>query len=528
MIELRRSHIDIFDTTLRDGEQAGHQMSPDTKLAIAHRLADIGVNVIEAGFPSSSPTDFGAVEAIAREVRDPIITSLARIVPGDIEPAWRAIEHAARPRIHVFASTSPIHMEKKLRMTPDEVLARTGEAVRLAKSYCDDVEFSPEDATRTEPEFLATIVKLAIAEGAQVINIPDTVGYIVPHMFARLLNNLLARVPELDPNHGTRTLSVHCHNDLGNAVANTLVGVMYGARQVEGCFVGIGERAGNVALEQVIMNIKIHGQDGDYYSGFETGIDTTQLVPLCQFISGAIGYPIPLHQSIIGDGVFMHSSGIHADGVRKDAGTYEIMSPASVGHGTAKPKLVTHMGRGGIAGYLEGLGYKDGDSLAVEIYPHFIALAGVKGELTAEDMHMLVQEVHARDEALRSNLFHFPDVYSIDFRPNWARVRIKRNEDVFYGVSNGRDGVVSAVMLSIQNALHAHGVSIAHNITLDDYRVEKGGGGPEANAWTIVKLRHGDNIGMARAGDTDVVVASAKAYLAAINNLIHHPFTINS
>lgn len=501
----------VFDTTLRDGEQAGHKMPPDIKLAIARKLDELGVDVIEAGFPQSSEGDLGSVARIAKEVRRPVICALARVLDPDIDAAARAIERAAHPRIHVFVATSAIHVQNKLRMNNEQILEMITHAVRRARQYSEDVEFSPEDAGRTSPAFLAEAVRTAVEAGASVINIPDTVGYQTPWTFESLIRLVYQKVPELSGRH----VSVHCHNDLGLAVANTLAGIRAGARQIEGCFGGIGERAGNVALEQVVMALTCRGLD--VFEGLHTDIDTTKIGPVCRFIADQIGYQYEEHRPIIGKRAFSHSSGIHDDGVRKDRRTYEIMTPESVGWEGTERELVSHLGRGGLAEELTKLGY-EGDDLVDALYPRFTQLADIKVRLSTKDLHMLVQEYRAQNEIARDRLFKLE---SIEYGPGVGAVRLTQNEKSVRAAGCG-DGPISGLYDAIMNAFGAHGVDV-RDIELDDYSVVKGRGGPEAIAWTVVRLTRGKQEGYARSGDPDTVKAFAHACVYAMNHLLNTP-----
>jgi len=503
------NRVIIFDTTLRDGEQAGHKMPPEAKLNIAQKAAAMGVPVIEAGFPISSAGESHAVQMIARQVRGTTICALARAVKEDIETAARAIASAEHGRIHTFISTSPVHMEKKLGMTPEQVLVRTVEAVQWAKEFCQDVQFSPEDATRSEPEFLAQVVRMAIENGATVINIPDTVGYVQPEEFKSLLAFLYSQVPSL---HDV-ILSVHCHDDLSLAVANSLVGVAAGARQVEGCWLGIGERAGNAKLEAVIAALKTRF---DIYQ-LETGIDYSQIGPMCRKVSRLAGYPIPGHTPIVGDSAFAHSSGIHRDGVNKERTTYEIINPESYGWEGKSMELVSHLGRNGLRRVLDDLGYP-GQELIADVYPLFEKLADAKGKLTEEDIHMIVQELRIKRDIARESLF---DLEWSDYGPGHAVVQIRQNGSVQLGAGKG-DGPVSSCFMAIIDALSKHGTDLS-GLSLEDYNVVKGQGGPEAIAWTIVRIKLGDRFGYGRSGDIDTVKAAAKAFVYAINHLLHIP-----
>ncbi len=373
----------IFDTTLRDGEQSpGCSMTQPEKLRVARALAELGVDVIEAGFPAASRGDWEAVNAVAREVREPIIAGLARCTREDIELAARALEPAQRRRLHVFLATSAIHRQYKLNMAQEQIISRAVEGVRIAREYCDDVEFSPEDASRTELDFLAQVVQAAIEAGATTINIPDTVGYTVPDEFAELFNYLRAHVKGIEH----VTLSVHCHDDLGMAVANSLTAVRAGARQIECTINGIGERAGNCSLEEVVMALRTRTG----FFGLTTGVNTTRLYPTSRLVSAITGMPIPRNKAIVGENAFAHESGIHQHGMLKHHSTYEIMQPQDVGLPRSNLVLGKHSGRHAFRDRVKQLGF-DLDELEINrVFEEFKALADRKKELFDGDIEALV------------------------------------------------------------------------------------------------------------------------------------------
>jgi len=365
---MERTRITVFDTTLRDGEQSpGCSMTVQEKLRLAHQLDRLGVDVIEAGFPIASEGDFAAVQAIAALLRRPIIAALARACTPDIERAWQAVQHAARPRIHVFLATSDIHLKYKLKISREQCLSQAADAVRLAKSFCRDVEFSPEDATRTDPDFLCQLVQAVIDAGATTVNIPDTVGYTTPAEFAELIRTLRARVRGIE----NITISAHCHNDLGLAVANSLAAIEAGARQVECTINGIGERAGNASLEEIVMAMHVRRDRLPY----ETAVMTEQLFPTSQMLSEITGVPVQPNKAIIGRNAFAHEAGIHQDGVLKNPLTYEIMTPQSVGVPDSTLVLGKHSGRHALAIRCEQLGYQFDRCELDDLYKRFVALA---------------------------------------------------------------------------------------------------------------------------------------------------------
>jgi 2-isopropylmalate synthase len=382
-----RSHITVFDTTLRDGEQSpGCSMNRQEKLRLAHQLDRLGVDVIEAGFPIASDGDFESVKAIAAVVRRPIIAGLARACRPDIERAWEALKDAAHPRIHVFLATSDIHLQYKLRITRDQCVAQARDAVRLAKSLCDDVEFSPEDATRTDPEFLCRVLESVVEAGATTLNIPDTVGYTVPAEFADLITTIRQRVKGIEK----VTISAHCHNDLGLAVANALAAVGAGARQVECTINGIGERAGNASLEEIVMAMRTRP---DRYP-YETGVVSEQIFAASQMLSEITGVAVQPNKAIIGRNAFAHEAGIHQDGVLKNPLTYEIMTPKSVGVPDSKLVLGKHSGRHALGMRCEQLGYQFDRRALDDIYRRFVRLADKIKHV--EDHHLLelIRDTH--------------------------------------------------------------------------------------------------------------------------------------
>ena len=387
MIAAEQVRITVFDTTLRDGEQSpGCSMNHQEKLRLAHQLDRLGVDVVEAGFPIASEGDFAAVKAIASVIRRPIIAGLARACRPDIERAWEALQDAALPRIHVFLATSDIHLQYKLRLTRDQCLAQARDAVRFAKSLCGDVEFSPEDATRTDPDFLCKVLEAVVEAGATTLNIPDTVGYTVPAEFGELISTIRRRVKGID----NVTISAHCHNDLGMAVANTMAAIAAGARQVECTINGIGERAGNAALEEIVMAMRVRR---DRYP-YETGIAGEQLFAASQMLSEITGVPVQPNKAVTGRNAFAHEAGIHQDGVLKNPLTYEIMTPQSVGVPDSKLVLGKHSGRHALSIRCEQLGYQFDRRALDDIYRRFVRLADKIKHV--EDHHLLelIRDTH--------------------------------------------------------------------------------------------------------------------------------------
>ena len=380
--EKRKLHI--FDTTLRDGEQSlGFTLKADEKLEVARQLALLGVDVIEAGFPASSPGDFEAVRRIAAAVRDVTVCGLTRAHRGDIDVCAEALKEAARPRIHTGLATSPIHMERKLRKTPEQVLEMAVDAVRYARRYVDDVEFYAEDAFRSDREFLRRVFQAVIKAGATVINIPDTVGYATPWQFGELVAWLRENVEELD----RVTISVHCHNDLGMATANTLAGVRAGATQVEGTINGIGERAGNAALEEVIMAIYAHRDEFDV----RLDVRTQEIARTSALVAAVTRVPVQPYKAIVGGNAYSHASGIHQDGVLKDRSTYEIIRPETVGFAASRIVLTSRSGRHALRARLAELGYEVAAEALDDLYRRFLEVADVKGEISDEDLHAIAR-----------------------------------------------------------------------------------------------------------------------------------------
>jgi len=492
----------IFDTTLRDGEQSpGASMTQDEKLRIAKALERMRVDVIEAGFAAASNGDFAAVRAVAEAVRESTVCSLARANAGDIHRAAEAIAPAPRKRIHTFIATSPIHMEKKLRMQPDQVVESAVGAVKLARSFTDDVEFSCEDAGRSEPDFLCRIIEKAIDAGATTINIPDTVGYTLPHAFGELIRSLLARIP----NAHKAVFSVHCHNDLGLAVANSLSAALNGARQIECTINGLGERAGNAALEEIVMAIRTRA---DVFP-FDTRIDTTQIVPTSRLVSGITGFPVQPNKAIVGANAFAHESGIHQDGVLKHRQTYEIMRAEDVGWAANKLVLGKHSGRAAFRARLEELGYTfKSDAELAEVFTRFKDLADKKHEIFDEDLQALVSETAQAHELVQ--LLELEASSKTGVRP-LARVVLSVDGERCEAQAQG-DGPVDAVFAAIERIVDTGARLLlfsVNNITT----------GTDAQGEVTVRLVRDGRVVNGQGADTDIVIASAKAYVNAVNRL---------
>jgi 2-isopropylmalate synthase len=490
----------IFDTTLRDGEQApGIALSPDDKVAIATQLARLQVDVIEAGFAASSPGDFEAVARIAEEVHGPVIASLARTHPDDIDKAADALKAADRKRIHVFISTSPIHMEQMLRMTPKEVYAAAVEGVKQARRYTDDVEFSPQDATRSDPQFVIDICRAAVEAGATTINIPDTVGYATPSEFADMLRRVYG---EVRGGNEDVIISTHCHNDLGLAVANSLSAIHAGARQIEGAINGIGERAGNTSTEEIIMAVKTR-QD---YFDVEIGADTTQIFETSRLVSSLTGYPIQYNKAVVGRNAFAHESGIHQHGVLRARETYEIMDPASVGQ-TSMIVLGKHSGRAAFADALRKMGISLEDVDFARAFARFKTLADRKGEIHEEGIRAIVNE-EAGQRAEQLHLIGLR-VSGGDHETPVAVVKVQRGDDALEYSAEG-DGMVNAAFVALQDAFSLPA-------SLIDYRVSPLTSGADAMAEVNVIIQVASETYSGRGVSTDVVEGSARAFVAALN-----------
>ena len=492
----------IFDTTLRDGEQSpGISLNTAEKLEIAHQLARLGVDVIEAGFPISSPGDFAAVQAIAREVHGPVIAGLARAHAADIERAADAVRDAARPRIHTFISTSDIHIEHQLQSTREDVKGSARAAVAHAKSFVDDVEFSPMDATRADVGFTAEVVQIAIDEGATTINIPDTVGYATPDEYAAFLGRLY----ELAPALRDVVLSVHCHDDLGLAVANSLAGVRAGARQVECAINGIGERAGNASLEEIVMLMHTRAAD----LGYATGVNTREIARTSRMISRLTGYPVQPNKAIVGRNAFAHESGIHQDGILKDRSTYEIMDATTIGLEGNDLVLGKHSGRHALKSALQELGFQvDGQALNTA-FKRFKEIADRKKNVTAMDLEALVTD-ELRDE-LRSYTLEWFDVDVSNRRPPHARVSVRTPDDEQVLGDFTGDGPVDAIFRAINAATK-------REARLREFRIDAVTAGQDALGEASVVLELAGQSASGQGVSTDIIEAAALAYVRALSN----------
>lgn len=494
----------IFDTTLRDGEQSpGASMTKEEKIRVARQLEKMRVDVIEAGFAAASPGDFDAIHAIAQAVKESTICSLARANENDIGRAGEAIRPAQSGRIHTFIATSPIHMEKKLRMTPDQVVEQAVKAIGWARSYTDNVEFSAEDAGRSELDFLCRIFEAVIKAGATTINVPDTVGYNIPYQFAETIRQLIERVPNSDK----VVWSVHCHNDLGLAVANSLGAVLVGARQVECTINGLGERAGNASLEEIVMAVRTRA---DVFP-VETRIDTTQIVPASKLVSQITGYPVQPNKAIVGANAFAHESGIHQDGVLKHRETYEIMRAQDVGWSQNKLVLGKHSGRNAFKTRLQELGIElESDEVLNAAFARFKELADKKHEIFDEDLHALVS-----DEVVTPDQEHYKLIYShvcseTGEMPH-AQVVLSVGGSECKGEADG-GGPVDATFKAIETIAGSGAELLLYSVNAITT-------GTDAQGEVTTRLAKGDRIVNGNGADTDIVIASAKSYLNALNKL---------
>ena len=496
----------IFDTTLRDGEQsAGIGLTTSEKLDIARQLDRLGVDIIEAGFAASSPGDLEAVKAIAKEVRRPIIASLARCHPGDVDAAWEALKDADRPRIHVFISSSDVQIMHQLRKNPEEVMDMAVASVERAKSYCEDVEFSPMDATRTDTAYLYKLVEAAIDAGATTVNIPDTVGYALPSEFAQRIQDVRDNVPNID----RAVISVHCHNDLGNAVANSVAAVQVGARQVEGCINGLGERAGNASLEEVIMAIETRKD----LLGVSTNTDTTQIYRTSRMVSDITGFPVQPNKAIVGANAFRHASGIHQDGILKERTTFEIMAPESVGWPSGSLVLGKLSGRAGLRSRLEELGFSLDQEQLDTTFTAFKNLADRKREVTDADLESLMSsQRRTRSEPSLYTLEHV-QVSSGNHGIPTATVSLTGPDGESKTDAATGTGPVDAVYQAINRV-----VQVPNRLT--EFRVDAVTEGIDALGDVTIRIEKDGQSYVGRGSDTDIIVASAKAYMNALNRLL--------
>jgi 2-isopropylmalate synthase len=513
-------HVRIFDTTLRDGEQSpGATLHTDEKLEIGKQLARLGVDIIEAGFPASSPGDLDAVQRISREVHGPVICGLARCVESDIAAAWEAVREADRKRIHVFIATSDIHMQHKLRMTREQVLATTKEMVTFARSLCDDIEFSPEDAGRSDPEFMHEVLRVAIASGATTLNIPDTVGYVTPDEYYAMITNIREHTAGIEK----AIISTHCHNDLGMAVANSLAGVRAGARQIECTINGLGERAGNAALEEIVMALYTRAQ----FYGVTTAINTTQLHPTSRMVSNYTGLAVQVNKAIVGANAFAHEAGIHQDGILKNRMTYEIMDARTVGISDSSLVLGKHSGRHAFAERLKQMGYALDTEQLNRAFARFKEIADKKKYVAEADIEAIISdEVYQPQEVYRLEQLQ---VTSGDHAIPTATVSLLAPDGTLLTDSAHGTGPVDAVYKAINRIVGVpneliefavkavtEGIDAVGEVTV---RIEAEAGeanGLPINPQTGTKTRVFSGHGAA----TDIIVASGRAYMSALNKLL--------
>ena len=504
---MNKDKLIIFDTTLRDGEQSpGASMTKDEKIRIAKALETMKVDIIEAGFPIASNGDFESVQAISGIIKDSTVCALARAKEIDIVRAGEAIKPANSGRIHTFLATSPIHMQHKLRMSPDEVVEAAVKAIRIAARYTDNIEFSPEDAGRSDPDFLCRVIEAVIAEGATTINIPDTVGYNIPFQFGELIKDLMERVPNSDK----AVFSVHCHNDLGLAVSNSLQAVLNGARQVECTINGLGERAGNASLEEIVMAIRTR-QD---VFPCDTTLDATQIMTCSKLVSGITGFNVQPNKAIVGANAFAHESGIHQDGILKSRETYEIMRAQDVGWSTNKLVLGKHSGRNAFKSRMAELNIEfSSDEKLNEVFARFKTLADKKHDIFDEDLQSLVSETSLDTENETIKLISLRVCSETNSSPN-ASITLTIDGEEQQAEAVG-DGPVDACFKAIEKLTQT-------GVNLQLYSVNAITTGTDSQGEVTVRVEKGGNITNGQGADTDIVIASAKSYINALNKVINH------
>lgn len=499
-----KEKIIIFDTTLRDGEQSpGASLGIKEKLEIAKQLAKLGVDIIEAGFPISSLGDFEAVRLIAQKIKGPVICGLARSIKKDIDTVFNAVKYAKKPRIHVFLATSEIHRKFKLKKAKDEIIKQAVKSVKYAKKLVSDIEFSPEDASRTEPEFLFKVIAEVIDAGCVVVNIPDTVGYAIPDEFGNLISQIKQNVPNIDK----AVISIHCHNDLGLGVANSLSAINYGARQVECTINGIGERAGNASLEEIAMAINTRK---DFFN-FATSINAKQICKTSRLVSNLTGMVVQPNKAIVGQNAFSHEAGIHQDGILKEAITYEIMKPEDVGFGESRLVLGKHSGRHAFGERLKKLGFNLSKKKTDKTFAIFKDLADKKKQIFDDDIIAIVE-----DEIIK-----LPEVWKLDYMHTTsgsktlptATVRLKKDKKIYQDAACG-DGPVDACYKTIDRIT-------GYKPTLENYSLRAVTGGKDALGEVSIKLKWKEEIVNGKGASTDIIEASTKAYLDAINKIAY-------
>ena len=492
--------IYVFDTTLRDGEQVpGAKLNRRQKLEIAEQLARLGVDVIEAGFPCSSPEDLKAVQTVAEQVKGPVIAALARAIPADIDIAWEAVKKAGRPRIHVFLGSSDIHLQKKLRRDRESALQQAVDAVKYAKKYCEDVEYSTEDASRSDFDYLCRVIEACIKAGATVINVPDTVGYAIPEQYGELIRNLRERVPALEK----VILSVHCHNDLGLAVANSLAAIRNGAQQVECTINGVGERAGNASLEEIVMALRTRQSFYDAH----TDIVTTEIYRTSRMVSRLMNIPVQPNKAIVGANAFAHSSGIHQDGILKDRSTYEIIRPEDVGVKAHSLVLTARSGRAALRHRLKELGYNLTDEQFERVHKRFLNVADRKKEISGQDLTSIVEiELTTVPETYT---FHSLQIMSGNTMQPLASVTLLKDGQPLTDAATG-NGPVNAVFNCIERITGVEG-------TLRDYDLKAVTMGKDALGEAMVRVEINGSVYSGIGTSPDVIEASARAYINAFN-----------
>ncbi|WP_071797001.1 2-isopropylmalate synthase [Natronohydrobacter thiooxidans] len=501
----KQDRVLIFDTTLRDGEQSpGATMSHAEKLEIAGLLDDMGVDIIEAGFPIASEGDFQAVSEIAKNARNSVICGLARANFADIDRCWEAVKHAPRARIHTFIGTSPLHREITA-LDQDGMVARIHDTVTHARNLCDNVQWSPMDATRTEHDYLCRVVETAIKAGATTINIPDTVGYTYPRESADLIAMLLERVPGADE----IIFATHCHNDLGMATANALAAVEAGARQIECTINGLGERAGNTALEEVVMALRVRNDILPY----RTGIDTTKIMGISRMVAAVSGFPVQFNKAVVGKNAFAHESGIHQDGMLKNKETFEIMRPEDIGLAATNLVMGKHSGRAALRAKLSELGFELGDNQLKDVFVRFKALADRKKEVYDDDLIALMAEASTADEESYLQIRKLRVICGTEGPQEAELTMLVGGEEKFIDATG--DGPVDATFNAVR-------MLFPHDARLELYQVHAVTEGTDAQATVSVRLKLDDIVYSGQSSDTDTVVASAKAYVNALNRLVLH------
>lgn len=502
--EAKPDRVLIFDTTLRDGEQSpGASLMPEEKLEIAAGLAELGVDIIEVGFPISSPGEFQSVSEIARTIQGPVIAGLARALRGDVERCWEAVKNAERGRIHTFIGTSSIHREEILKKSEEEVVAMAVEAVKIARDLTDDVEFSAMDASRTEMNYLCEVLEKCIDAGASTVNIPDTVGYAVPETFGDMIRKIFERVSNIEKT----VVSIHCHNDLGLATINSIVAVKNGARQIECTINGVGERAGNASLEEVVMILKTRA---DVFGGTDTGINAKGLWPISRMVSHLMGVSVQPNKPIVGANAFAHSSGIHQDGILKEKTTFEIMTPESVGVPDTRIVLTSRSGRHALKTRLEELGYELDEEVFERAHARFKLVADKKKEVFDEDLQALLED----ERGMVSGGYRLVSLYAVTGNKTvpTATVTLEKEGDTAEESSTG-DGPVDACYRAID-------LITGLSPSLEEYSLRAVTGGKEAMGEVSVRIELEGKTFSGRGASTDIVEASTKAYLRAVNKII--------